>query len=39
MVRDVRLAVGDRAPVELYNWMGGVVPSVQDITNRVEGAR
>ena len=37
MVRDVRLAVGDRAPVELYNWMGGMVPSVQEITERVEG--
>jgi pyruvate/2-oxoacid:ferredoxin oxidoreductase alpha subunit len=36
MVRDVRLAVGDRAPVELYNWMGGMVPSVQEITDRVE---
>jgi 2-oxoisovalerate ferredoxin oxidoreductase alpha subunit len=31
-----RLAVGDRAPVELYNWMGGTVPSVQEITDRVE---
>jgi pyruvate/2-oxoacid:ferredoxin oxidoreductase alpha subunit len=36
MVRDVRLAVGDRAPVELYNWMGGMVPSVQDITDRMD---
>jgi pyruvate/2-oxoacid:ferredoxin oxidoreductase alpha subunit len=35
MLRDVRLAVGDRAPVELYSWMGGVVPSVQEITERV----
>lgn len=36
MLRDVRLAVGERAPVELYNWMGGMVPSVRDITDRVE---
>jgi pyruvate/2-oxoacid:ferredoxin oxidoreductase alpha subunit len=36
MARDVRLAVGDRAPVELLNWMGGMVPSVPDIMSRLE---
>ena len=35
MVRDVRLAAGDQAPVDLYNWMGGMVPSVQAIMDRV----
>jgi len=35
MARDVRLAVREEAPVELYNWMGGVVPSAQEIMDRV----
>ncbi len=36
MVRDVRLAVEGAVPVELYSYMGGRVPSVEDITQRLE---
>ena len=34
--RNADNAVGDRVPVELYNWMGGMVPTVQEIVDRVE---
>lgn len=36
MVRDVRLAVAGRVPVELYNWMGGRIPSTEEIVRRLE---
>ncbi|KAB2889379.1 MAG: 3-methyl-2-oxobutanoate dehydrogenase subunit VorB [Desulfobulbaceae bacterium] len=36
MVRDVRLAVAGEAPVELYNWMGGRIPSTDEIVGRLE---
>lgn len=36
MVRDVRLAVEGKAPVELYNWMGGRIPSTDEIVERLE---
>jgi len=35
MVDDVRLAVNGRKPVHFYNRMGGVVPSVEEITEQV----
>jgi 2-oxoglutarate ferredoxin oxidoreductase subunit alpha len=38
LVRDVRLAVSGRVPVELYNWMGGRVPSTGEIVQRLEEA-
>ena len=31
----VRLAVGDKVPVDLYNWTGGIVPSTQAIMDRL----
>lgn len=36
LVRDVHLAVAGRVPVELYNWMGGRVPSTSEIVQRLE---
>lgn len=36
MVRDVRLAVEGGVPVELYNWMGGRIPSTDEIVERLE---
>lgn len=36
MVRDVRLAVEGRVPVELYNWMGGRIPSTEEIVQRMQ---
>ena len=35
MVRDVRLAVGGAAPVLLYNWMGGRIPTTDEIVGRM----
>lgn len=35
MVRDVQLAVAGRVPVELYNWMGGRIPSTEEIVQRL----
>ena len=36
MVRDVRLAVEGVVPVDLYNWMGGRIPSTDEIVERLE---
>ncbi len=36
MVRDVRLAVEGEVPVDLYNWMGGRIPSTDEIVERLE---
>jgi len=36
MVRDVRLAVDGQVPVDLYNWMGGRIPSTDEIVQRLE---
>ncbi len=36
LVRDVQLAVTGAVPVELYNWMGGRVPSTDEIVRRLE---
>ncbi len=33
MLRDVQLAVGRKTPVHFYNRMGGMVPSVEELTN------
>ncbi|HSO27748.1 MAG TPA: transketolase C-terminal domain-containing protein, partial [Anaerolineales bacterium] len=35
MLQDVRLAVGDQAPVEFYGRMGGVVPFPDEILNEI----
>ena len=35
MVDDVRLALRDRIPVHLYNRMGGIVPSPEEISEQV----
>jgi len=35
MVRDVRLAVQGAVPVDLYNWMGGRVPTTAEIVQRL----
>ncbi|MBU0690178.1 3-methyl-2-oxobutanoate dehydrogenase subunit VorB [bacterium] len=37
MLRDVRLAVGKDATVHFYNRMGGIVPSVEELTNVARG--
>lgn len=37
MIRDVRLAIGDRIPVHFYNRMGGQVPSVEELTKVARG--
>jgi 2-oxoisovalerate ferredoxin oxidoreductase alpha subunit len=36
LVRDVQLAVAGKVAVELYNWMGGRVPSTDEIVERLE---
>jgi 2-oxoglutarate/2-oxoacid ferredoxin oxidoreductase subunit alpha len=36
MLNDVRLAVGDRIPVEFYGRPGGVVPFPDEITSEIE---
>jgi 2-oxoisovalerate ferredoxin oxidoreductase alpha subunit len=36
MVRDVRLAVEGVVPVELYNYMGGRIPTTNEIVQRLE---
>jgi 2-oxoisovalerate ferredoxin oxidoreductase alpha subunit len=36
MVRDVQLAVQGAIPVELYCWMGGRIPSTDEIVQRLE---
>lgn len=35
LVRDVRLAASGLVPVELYNWMGGRIPSTDEIVRRL----
>jgi 2-oxoisovalerate ferredoxin oxidoreductase alpha subunit len=35
MVRDVRLAVLGKTEVELYNWMGGRIPTTAEIVERL----
>jgi pyruvate/2-oxoacid:ferredoxin oxidoreductase alpha subunit len=37
MLRDVRLAVGKQATVHFYNRMGGIVPSVEELTDVARG--
>ena len=37
MVEDVRLAAGERCPVEFYGRMGGNVPAVEEIVEQVRG--
>lgn len=36
MVRDVRLAVLGKVEVELFNWMGGRIPTTGEIVERLE---
>ena len=36
MHEDVRLAVANRIPSDLYNWSGGVVPTAEEIASRLE---
>ncbi|MBU1567371.1 MAG: 3-methyl-2-oxobutanoate dehydrogenase subunit VorB [Proteobacteria bacterium] len=36
MVRDVQLAVQGAVPVDLYNWMGGRIPSTDEIVQRLK---
>ncbi len=36
MVRDVLLAVQGAVPVDLYNWMGGRIPSTDEIVLRLQ---
>lgn len=36
MVEDVRLAAAGQAPVTLLNWMGGIIPSAEDVVERIE---
>lgn len=36
MVEDVRLAVEGRSKVSLLNWMGGIIPSAEDVVERIE---
>ncbi len=36
MIDDVRLAVSGKAPVSLVNWMGGIVPAAEEITQRIQ---
>ena len=35
MVRDVQLAVAGRVPVDLYNWMGGRIPTTEELVRRL----
>ena len=35
LVRDVQLAVAGSVPVDLYNWMGGRIPSTDEIVRRL----
>ena len=39
MVEDVRRIVADRAPVEFYGRMGGVVPLPDEVLNEIQGLR
>ena len=36
MFDDVRLSIAERTPVSLYNWSGGVVPTAEEIAERLE---
>jgi 2-oxoisovalerate ferredoxin oxidoreductase alpha subunit len=36
MVDDVRLAVEGRAPVEFFGRMGGIIPEIEEVTDKVE---
>ena len=36
MVRDVRLALNGKAPVEFYGRMGGEVPSAEEVVEKYE---
>ena len=36
MARDVERYVGPRAPVALFNWMGGAVPSADEVMRKIE---
>jgi pyruvate/2-oxoacid:ferredoxin oxidoreductase alpha subunit len=36
MFDDVRLATGERAPLSLYHWSGGVVPTAEEIAERLQ---
>jgi pyruvate/2-oxoacid:ferredoxin oxidoreductase alpha subunit len=36
MHEDVRLAVCERAPLSLYNWSGGVIPTAEEIAERLQ---
>ena len=36
MIEDVRLAVGDRIPVHFHGRMGGIVPSPEEILEKLE---
>lgn len=36
MFADVRLAAGGRTPLSLYSWTGGVVPTAEEIADRLE---
>jgi len=36
MIDDIRLAVNGTVPVRLLNWMGGIVPSSEEIVERFE---
>ncbi|MCK5295823.1 MAG: 3-methyl-2-oxobutanoate dehydrogenase subunit VorB [Alphaproteobacteria bacterium] len=35
MLEDVKLAIYGKAPIELCNWMGGMVPSSKDLINKM----
>ena len=36
MVEDVKLAVNGRIPVDFYGRMGGVIPSPEEILNKIK---
>jgi len=36
MADDVQLAVGNDSSVLRYNWLGGVIPTVDEIVDRVK---
>lgn len=36
MVEDVKAAACERVPVTLFNWMGGIIPSSEDVVERFE---
>jgi pyruvate/2-oxoacid:ferredoxin oxidoreductase alpha subunit len=36
MHEDVRLALGESVPVSLYSWSGGVVPTAEEIADRLQ---